>query len=138
MLVGDRERELTTASLRRHFGRGRLSVAEFSDRIDLALRARSRSELDRALHDLPTVWEDVPALAQTIPRKLQRGARRVRLFFVFALVWCRLTLGLVLVCGIALMAGAPVSTVVGGFLLMWALASFATWHFCRRAVSRGT
>jgi ABC-type polysaccharide/polyol phosphate export permease len=105
--------------------------------VELTLRARSRAELDAALRDLPKRWEELPSIAQLIPRKLQRGVRKTKLFFVFARVWSRLTLGLLLACGIALIAGAPVAAVSGGFLIVWALAGLAVWHFWRRAVSRG-
>jgi len=39
---------------RRPFGDGRLSQEELDSRIDTALRATTRAELDSVLHDLPT------------------------------------------------------------------------------------
>jgi uncharacterized protein DUF1707 len=136
VLIGDRDRELATAALRRHFAHGRLSLAELSERVDLTLRARSRSDLNRALRDLPLTWEELPAIVQTTARKLQRGIRRTRLLFVLVRVWWKLSLALALACGVALIAGAPATTVLGGFLIAWALAGLATWHAWRRAGSR--
>lgn len=136
MLVGDREREQAAAALRRHFANGRLTLAEMSERVELALRARSRSDLNRALRDLPLSWEELPAIVHTAARRFQHGVRRTRLFFVLVRVWSKLSLGLALVCGIALVAGVPLTTVLGAFLIVWALASFVTWRAWRRAAPR--
>jgi Domain of unknown function (DUF1707) len=136
VLVGDRDRELAAAALRRHFAHGRLSLAELSERVELTLRARSRADLNRALRDLPMTWEELPAIVQTAARRVHRGVRGAKFFFVLFRVWSRLSLGLALVCGVALVVGAPLTTVLGAFLILWALASFATWRAWRRAVSR--
>ena len=136
MLVGDRDREQAAAALRRHFAHGRLSLAELSDRVDLTLRARTRADLNRALRDLPPGWEELPAFVQTAARRFQRGVRRTKLFFVLVRVWSKLSLGLALVCGVALVAGAPLPTALGAFLIVWALTSFVTWRAWRRAAPR--
>jgi hypothetical protein len=136
VLIGDRDRELAAAALRRHFAHGRVSLAELSERVDLTLRARTRSDLDRALRDLPLTWEELPAIVQTTARRLQRGVRRARFLFVLVRVWWKLSFALALACGVALVAGAPVTTVLGAFLILWALAGLATWHAWRRAGSR--
>jgi uncharacterized protein DUF1707 len=134
LLVGDRDRELTAAALRRHFANGRISLAELSDRLELALRARTRSDLNRAMRDLPLGLEELPEFVQNAARRLRRGVRRTRLLFVLVRVWSKLSLGLALACGVALVAGAPPTTVLGAFLIVWALASFITWRAWRRAV----
>jgi Domain of unknown function (DUF1707) len=136
VFVGDRDRELAATALRRHFAHGRLSVAELSDRVELTLRARSRDELDAALRGLPKLWEDLPGITVTTARRLQRGIRRARFLFVCIRAWSKISLGLVLACGIALVAGAPLSIVIGAFLIGWVLASFATLRAWRRAASR--
>jgi uncharacterized protein DUF1707 len=59
-LVGDREREQATLTLRRHFVAGRLDDSELSDRLDLVLHARSRSEISYALRRLPR-FDELPA-----------------------------------------------------------------------------
>ena len=136
MLVGDQDREQAAAALRRHFAHGRLSLAELSDRVDLTLRARTRADLNRALRDLPLGWEELPAFVQTAARRFQRGVRRTKLFFVLVRLWSRLSLALVLVFGVALLAGAPLTTALGALLIVGALTSFVTWRVWRRAASR--
>jgi hypothetical protein len=136
VLVGDRDRELVAVALRRHFAHGRLSVAELSDRVELALRARSRDDLNAATRDLPRMWEDLPGIAVALAGRLRHGIRRTRFLLIYIRAWSKISLGLVLACGIALVAGAPPSIVVGAFLIVWALASFATLRAWRRAVSR--
>ena len=59
-LVGDREREQATLTLRRHFVAGRLDDTELSERLDVVLHARSRSELSYALRRLPR-FDELPA-----------------------------------------------------------------------------
>jgi DUF1707 SHOCT-like domain len=136
VLVGDRDREQAAAALRRHFANGRLSLGELSERVELALRARTRADLNRALSDLPLSWEELPAIVHNAAHRLRRGVRRTKLAFVLVRVWSRLSLGLALVCGIALVAGVSLTTVLGAFLILWALASFGTWQAWRRAGSR--
>jgi hypothetical protein len=136
VLVGDRDREQTAAALRRHFAQGRLSLTELSERVDLTLRARTRDDLSRALRDLPLAWEELPAIVQNTARRVQRGFRRTRFFFVVLRVWSKLSFALAVVLGVALVAGAPAGTALGAFALAWACASFAAWHVWRRAASR--
>jgi Domain of unknown function (DUF1707) len=51
--VGDSEREAVAAELREHYAQGRLSIEEFQRRLDAALAARTRGDLDRLIADLP-------------------------------------------------------------------------------------
>jgi hypothetical protein len=51
--VGDREREQTSRALQRHYVEGRLDDVELSERLELVLRARSRTDLRIALRQLP-------------------------------------------------------------------------------------
>ncbi len=53
--VSDADREQTVISLREHLLAGRLTLEEFSDRVELALRARVSAERARVQHDLPPV-----------------------------------------------------------------------------------
>ena len=53
MRIGDAEREQAITALGRHVGDGRLDLAEFSSRSERATAARTRSELDALLADLP-------------------------------------------------------------------------------------
>lgn len=51
--VSDAERDEALDLLRRHTAAGRLTVAEFEQRMDQALAARTASELHAALRELP-------------------------------------------------------------------------------------
>jgi hypothetical protein len=53
--VSDAEREQAVISLRDHLLAGRLTLDEFSDRVEAALGARVRGELARVLEDLPGI-----------------------------------------------------------------------------------
>jgi hypothetical protein len=51
--VGDSEREAVAAELREHYAQGRLTLEAFQQRLDEALTARTRGELDQLIADLP-------------------------------------------------------------------------------------
>jgi hypothetical protein len=65
MRVGDAERTEIADRLARHFSDGRLDEAEFSERLDRAMRAKTMADLSGLLSDLP--GEPVPP---------QEGGRR--------------------------------------------------------------
>jgi Domain of unknown function (DUF1707) len=134
--VGDRDRELATVALRRHFVAGRLSASELSDRVDVTLRARSRADLDRAMRGLPLVWEDLPAGVHVAAHKLRRIVHRAALLFALVGLWLIVSFALALALGLALVAGAPPSTAVGAYLVGFALMSFACWGVWRHRASR--
>lgn len=50
--VGDADREATAASLREHYAQGRLTLAEFQQRLDAAFAARTDRDLARVNEDL--------------------------------------------------------------------------------------
>jgi hypothetical protein len=56
--VSDADREGTVASLRDHLLAGRLTLEEFSERVEIAYRARVGHELARAREDLPEASGD--------------------------------------------------------------------------------
>jgi DUF1707 SHOCT-like domain/Cell wall-active antibiotics response LiaF, C-terminal len=57
--VSDAEREHTVISLREHLLAGRLTLEEFSERVEAALRASVSGELARVQQDLPAVSSTV-------------------------------------------------------------------------------
>ena len=134
--VGDRDRELATAALRRHFVAGRLTAAELSDRAELTLRAHTRDDLDLAMDGLPLVWEDLPAGVHVAARRVSRFVRRVTLFLALVGLWLMMGLALALALGIALIAGASPSTALGVYLVGLALTSLASWGIWRHRVAR--
>jgi class 3 adenylate cyclase len=51
--VADADRDRTVTQLREHVVEGRLTLDEFSERVGLALEAKTRGDLDAAMADLP-------------------------------------------------------------------------------------
>lgn len=66
--VSDAEREQAVMVLREHLLAGRLTLDEFSERVDAALRARVGGDLAR-------VREDLPGAASAVTRSRRRPAR---------------------------------------------------------------
>lgn len=55
--ASDAEREAVVENLQRAVGEGRITVAEFEDRVQAAYEARTRGELDVLTADLPrSLW----------------------------------------------------------------------------------
>ncbi len=70
--VSDAERAEVADQLSRHYGEGRLSQAEFDERLDQAMRATTQADLSGLTADLPGT-----GTAEAAPRK--RPGRRHRL-----------------------------------------------------------
>jgi Domain of unknown function (DUF1707) len=51
--IGDAEREAAAASLREHYAQGRLTLEEFNERLDAALKATTQRQLNLITQDLP-------------------------------------------------------------------------------------
>jgi Domain of unknown function (DUF1707) len=67
--ASDAEREQTVALLRGHVVEGRLTLEEFSERLDSAYVARTREELEALTHDLPI------AAPESLPQSRRRPNR---------------------------------------------------------------
>ena len=68
--VADADRDRTVTALREHVVEGRLTLDEFSERVGLALEAKTRGDLDHVMVDLPAA---VPAEPGSTPvRKARR------------------------------------------------------------------
>jgi hypothetical protein len=61
MRISDDDREQAVVALREHLLAGRLTLEEFSERVEAALRARVGTELVRLKEDLPDVFVAAPA-----------------------------------------------------------------------------
>jgi len=59
--ASDADRDRAVASLREHLAEGRLTLDEFTERIDLAYRARTHAELDDLARDLPAAAAPAPS-----------------------------------------------------------------------------
>ena len=73
--IGDAERTEVADRLARHFGDGRLDEAEFGERLDRAMRAKTMADLSGLLADLPAE----PVSSQSGSRRDQRKAVRTEL-----------------------------------------------------------
>jgi class 3 adenylate cyclase len=67
--VADADRDRTVALLREHVVDGRLTLDEFSERVGLALQARTQGDLQSALSDLPAAAEPQPAESRRPARR---------------------------------------------------------------------
>jgi hypothetical protein len=120
-LIGDRERDRAASALKEHYLRGRLSVEELTDRLEVALAARREADVRRALDDLPAAWRP-PALA--------RRAKRVAVIAAVWLVWW--TVSLILLVGFVTSVALDGLGWTNGILFpaLWLLATL----LARRAV----
>ena len=114
--ASDAERNEVADKLSRHFAEGRLDQAEFKTRLDRAMGAVTRGDLDGLFDDLPRLADD------PVPPKPRR-----RLFLP----------AVVLVVLVAVAASAAVSTVHLPWLLI-VLVLIVVWHRAghRRSRSR--
>jgi class 3 adenylate cyclase len=70
--VSDAERNAVVEALRTHCADGRLTLDEYAERVEVALAARRRADLEEVLHDLPTV---LPTSAPAAPGRAREAAR---------------------------------------------------------------
>lgn len=78
--VGDAERSAIADRLAHHFSEGRLDAAEFNERLDRAMQAKTMADLTGLLADLPETEPGVPPL-QPAPssRRHQRKVLKLAL-----------------------------------------------------------
>jgi Domain of unknown function (DUF1707) len=79
--IGDAERDATMAQLRDHFVAGRLTFDELTERIDLALAAKTQGQIESLMADLPRP----PRAARGEPPEMAADSDAGR-FLVFALL----------------------------------------------------
>jgi len=103
--ASDAERDVVVTRLREAHAEGRLTVEEFSERLDAALAARTRGDLEELTRDLPAVAaatrkrprtgdEAAPARRASSPPTAPRAAWRVWAFAVLVnlVVWAVVSL----------------------------------------------
>ena len=67
--VSDTDREQAVAALRQHLLAGRLTLDEFSERVGLALEARTRGDLEASLANLPDLAAPQTESVRRRPRR---------------------------------------------------------------------
>ena len=128
MLPADRDRDRAADSLRRHYLRGRLTVEELSERLELALGARSDRELGRAMRGLPAPWS--ASELRPLASNAGQAAKRTVLFLALAGFWCFLSL-LLLIAFVAVLAAGGSGLEVLAVPLIWLVASWMVWRAWR-------
>lgn len=115
--VSDQERDSVAQTLNQHFEAGRLDVAEFGERTEQAINARTRGDLSGLLSDLP-------ALRSSDPERLRRRGPGPWMF-----------LPVVVVVIVAVSIGTAVSGAGDGHFFPWfviPIGIFAALRFGRR------
>lgn len=97
MRVSDADREDTVAALREHLLAGRLTLEEFSERVEAALRARFGRDLAQVRQDLPEIYAGEAGSRRTarfsgallghVVRRGRRGCPGGRSLPVFSETW---------------------------------------------------
>ena len=81
--IGDAERNEISDLLSKHYSDGRLDAAEFQERLDRAMSAKTRADLSGLLVDLPRLQTPEQQAAVAVPPRRPR-VLRVVLFAVLA------------------------------------------------------
>jgi len=85
MRVGDAERNQMSEILSKHYSDGRLDAAEFQERLDRAMNAKTRADLSGLLADLPPLANPDQKPVPPPPRH-RHGLLRTVILVLFA-VW---------------------------------------------------
>ena len=80
--ISDAERAEVADLLAAHYGDGRLDQAEFEQRLDQAMRAKTYRDLSGLLADLPPVPSPGEPEGPELPARLHRGRSRHRILSV--------------------------------------------------------
>jgi hypothetical protein len=138
MLVGDRERERTAASLRHHYVSGRLSFEEFTERAQVALQARSRADVRAALRDLPLGWNDLPENVHAAARTAGRVAARGALLLALGTAWLMVSFLIMVAFAVSLVVDGPSVVELIVFPLLWLLATYGLLRMWRRGAAHAS
>lgn len=139
MRISDADRADVADRLSQHYSDGRLDQAEFNERLDRAMKAKTQSDLAGLFTDLPPV--DVPGKAvKAVPPQDQRPRNRRPL---------HRTLGLILVIVVAVIVARaltwPLFSLLGFFghavfvpipWILVALVAFFCWRYVARRRDR--
>ena len=133
-LVGDRDRDRAAGSLGGHYLAGRLTVDELSERVELALGARTRRELGAAFAGLPWAVDLHEAAEQG--RRLVRTAVRGAVLLLLTGTWFLFTVCLLVGFGVTLVVHDVSATELVAFLLVWLLPTVLLLRMWRKPPRR--
>jgi Flp pilus assembly protein TadB len=125
-LAGDSDRERTAAWLREQFVRGRLTLDELSARVELALGARTQSDLRRALAGLPS----------PVPQALARGLIRGALLVVLTGAWLLFSFLLLVLFGLVALIHGVSAVGLAALLVVWLVPTYLLSREWRRGFFR--
>ena len=130
MFAGDRDRERAAVTLRENYVRGRLTLDEFSSRINTVLTARSKEELGQALWGLPFGLAAVLPVGLDPQELAARGRRfaRTALLVVLTCAYVMFSFSLLLVLGLTLLIHGASTSMLIVFLIVWLIP---TWLLSR-------
>ncbi len=114
MRVSHAERTEVTDRLSKHYGDGRLDEEEFNERLDRAMKAKTRADLDGLFDDLPGLDGPAPAPSAArapVVRPPRRPSRLPRIVFLAFVVLAAIMVGQVL--------ARPLFFPFGGGLFPW-------------------
>ena len=83
--IGDAERDATMEQLREHFAAGRLTLDELTERIDFALTAKTQTQIDALMADLPRPRRQPAHLGRAAEENQDTGRYIVSMLVLFAL-----------------------------------------------------
>jgi hypothetical protein len=122
MYVGDSDRERVAVALREHYARGRITLDEYTSRIQLVLGARSRDDLRRALAGL-AVFPELSDLVRQ-GRGAARAALRGVALVVFTGAYLVFTFTLLLVLALVMLVHGVSDATLVGFLVVWLVPTY--------------
>jgi hypothetical protein len=121
-LIGDHDREQAAARLKQHYLRGRLSLEELTERLDVALTARQERDVRVALSGLPAF-----RLRSGLDEAWRAARHTAFVVAVWSLWWAA---------SLVLLIGYVASLVTQGLSLTIAAVFAALWLLCTVAAKR--
>jgi len=125
-LIGDHDRDQAAARLKQHYLRGRLSLEELTERLEVALTARRDRDVRVALSGLPTF-----GLRSGLDEAWRAARHTAFVVAVWSLWWAA---SLVLLIGyVATVVAQGLSLAIGAvFAALWLLCTVAAKRIVRR------
>jgi Domain of unknown function (DUF1707) len=125
-LSGDADRDQAAAALREHFARGRLTLDELSERIEIVFRSRSREDLRLAFRGLP----------ESTARGLAATAARAAAVVLFTGAWLLFSFALLTVLALTAIIHGVSGLELAGFALVWFVPTYFLARLWRRPSPR--